>query len=47
MIDDREEDVGKMIMGDDGTGAGIRIPAMLIGKSSGKILKDFAVTSDT
>jgi hypothetical protein len=47
VIDDREENVDKMIMGDDGTGAGIRIPAMLIGKSSGKILKDFAVTSDT
>lgn len=34
-------------MGDDGTGTGIRIPAMLIGKESGKILKDFAVTSDS
>ena len=47
VIDDREEDVDQMIMGDDGTGSGIRIPAMLIGKSNGKILKDFAVTSDT
>ena len=34
-------------MGDDGTGTGIRIPSMLIGKESGKILKDFAVTSDS
>lgn len=34
-------------MGDDGTGMGIRIPAMLIGKDSGKILKDYAVTSDS
>lgn len=28
-------------MSDDGTGTGIRIPAMLIGKKDGKILKDF------
>ena len=32
-------------MGDDGTGTGIRIPAMLIGKESGKLLKDFAIVS--
>lgn len=47
VIDDRDEDITNIIMGDDGTGTGIRIPAMLIGKSSGKILKDFAVTSDS
>ena len=47
VIDDRDEDISNVIMGDDGTGTGIRIPAMLIGKSSGKILKDFAVTSDS
>ena len=29
-------------MGDDGTGIGIRIPSMLIGKTDGQILKDFA-----
>lgn len=28
-------------MSDDGTGTGIRIPAMLIGKKEGQILKDF------
>ena len=28
-------------MSDDGTGAGIRIPSLLIGKESGQILKDF------
>ena len=47
VIDDREENITNVIMGDDGTGMGIRIPAMLIGKDTGKILKDFAVTSDT
>ena len=47
VVDDREENISNVIMGDDGTGMGIRIPAMLIGKDSGKILKDFAVTSDS
>lgn len=47
VIDDRQEDIENVIMGDDGTGMGIRIPSMLIGKDSGKILKDFAVTADT
>ena len=47
VIDDRDEDISNVIMGDDGTGTGIRIPAMLIGKTSGKILKDFTVTSDS
>lgn len=47
VIDDREENITNVIMGDDGTGTGIRIPAMLIGKESGKILKDFAVKSDS
>jgi hypothetical protein len=47
VIDDREEIITNVIMGDDGTGTGIRIPSMLIGKDSGKILKDFAVTSDS
>lgn len=47
VIDDREENISNVIMGDDGTGMGIRIPSMLIGKDSGKILKDFAVMSDS
>jgi hypothetical protein len=28
-------------MSDDGTGTGIRIPSMLIGRKDGQILKDF------
>lgn len=46
VIDDREENITNVIMGDDGTGTGIRIPSMLIGKDTGKILKDFTVTTD-
>jgi len=41
IIDDTNEDVTKVIMSDDGTGTGIRIPAMLIGRKEGQILKDF------
>ena len=41
IIDDTQEDIKKVIMSDDGTGTGIRIPAMLIGRKDGQILKDF------
>jgi len=47
VIDDRDENITNVIMGDDGTGTGIRIPSMLIGKETGKRLKDFTVNSDT
>ena len=35
IIDDHQEKINKVIMSDDGTGAGIRIPSLLIGKESG------------
>jgi len=41
VIDDNYEDVSNIIMSDDGTGTGIRIPSMLIGRSDGEILKNF------
>jgi hypothetical protein len=41
IIDDSSEDIRDVIMSDDGTGAGIRIPSMLISKKDGKLLKDF------
>jgi hypothetical protein len=41
IIDDQNEDIKHVIMSDDGTGTGIRIPAMIIGKKDGQILKDF------
>lgn len=41
IIDENEEDIENVIMSDDGTGGGIRIPSMLIGKTDGKKLIDF------
>jgi hypothetical protein len=46
VVDERVEDVTGVIMSDDGTGTGIRIPSMLIGKDSGKILEDFVMEND-
>ena len=46
IIDDKDfEDARNVIMSDDGTGAGIRIPSMLISKSDGEILKNFLIHS--
>jgi len=42
VIDNVYENITNVIMGDDGTGTGIRIPSMLIGKDDGKILREFA-----
>jgi hypothetical protein len=41
IVDDSEEDIENVIMSDDGTGGGIRIPSMLIGKTDGKKLIDY------
>ena len=41
IIDDSDEVIENVIMSDDGTGGGIRIPSMLVGKSDGKKLIDF------
>ncbi len=41
VVDDAEEDVDNIIMSDDGTGGGIRIPSMLVGKTDGKKLMEF------
>lgn len=45
VIDNRLEDITDVIMGDDGTGLGIRIPSMLIGKNSGAVLKEYALSN--
>ena len=42
VVDNQVENVKNVIMGDDGTGTGIRIPSMLIGKSDGEALIEFA-----
>ena len=48
VIDDNGvEDVNDIVMSDDGTGAGIRIPSMLISKSDGAKLIDFLKTASS
>jgi len=42
VIDNIHENITNVIMGDDGTGTGIRIPSMLIGTEDGAKLRDFA-----
>ena len=41
IIDSTDQNIENVIMSDDGTGGGIRIPAMLISKDDGKKLIDF------
>lgn len=41
IIDSKNEDITDLILSDDGTGQGIRIPAMLINKHEGELLKNF------
>lgn len=46
VADNEREEVKNVIMGDDGTGTGIRIPSMLIGKEHGALLIDAAKKDD-
>ena len=46
IIDDTDENIESVIMSDDGTGGGIRIPSMLIGKTDGRKLIDFLQRAD-
>lgn len=41
IIDNTDEEIENVIMSDDGTGGGIRIPSMLISKKDGQKLIDF------
>lgn len=41
LIDNSDEEIENIVMSDDGTGGGIRIPSMLIGKAEGKKLIDW------
>ena len=41
IIDNRPEMIDEILMSDDGTGGGIRIPSMLIGATDGKALIDW------
>lgn len=41
IIDSSDENVENVVMSDDGTGGGIRIPSMLVSYTDGKKLLDF------
>jgi hypothetical protein len=45
VVDHSDEDIGDIVMSDDRTGAGIRIPSMLISKKDGQKLIDFLNTA--
>lgn len=42
IIDSKNENITNVQMSDDGTGAGIRIPAVMIGRADGEKLKEYA-----
>lgn len=45
VVDSTDEDINTIVMSDDGSGAGIRIPSMLISKADGAKLVDFLKTA--
>lgn len=45
IVDSKKEDVSKIVMSDDGSGAGLRIPSMLISYEDGQKLIDFFKTA--
>ena len=45
IVDDSEENISNVVMSDDGTGGGIRIPSMIISKRDGLVLMDFLKTA--
>lgn len=47
IVDDHAEDITTVLMSDDGTGGGIRIPSMLIGKTHGANLMDWLEAAST
>ena len=47
IIDSRRENITEVVLSDDGTGAGIRIPAMLINKKQGQALIDYYNSQET
>jgi hypothetical protein len=46
IVDNTNEDVDRVIMSDDTTGTGIKIPSMLIGKADGMKIKSFIADHD-
>mmetsp|Transcript_13087 Transcript_13087/g.22086 ORF Transcript_13087/g.22086 Transcript_13087/m.22086 type:complete len:415 (+) Transcript_13087:46-1290(+) len=47
VVDDSEENIDEIIMSDDGTGAGLRIPSLLVSKRDGLKLIDFIETASS
>jgi hypothetical protein len=45
IIDTQSENVSSVILSDDGTGAGIEIPSMLINAKQGQLLKNYLLTA--
>jgi len=45
VIDSSDEPIKEVVMADDGTGSGIRIPSMLMSKADGQVLVDFIKTA--
>ena len=45
VVDNTDEDIESIVMSDDGTGAGLRIPSMLVSKKDGQKLIDFLSTA--
>ena len=45
VIDNTDEDIETLVMSDDGSGAGIRIPSMIISKKDGIKLLDYLATA--
>lgn len=46
IVDNKKEDISKIVMSDDGSGAGLRIPSMLISHEDGEKLIKFMKESD-
>lgn len=47
VVDNSDENIEDIVMSDDGTGAGIRMPSLLISKQDGLKLIDFLQTADS
>ena len=45
VIDDKAESINNVLMSDDGTGGGIRIPSMLISKPDGQIILNWLASA--
>lgn len=44
VVDNKNENITQILMSDDGTGGGIRIPSMLIGRKDGEKILDWLAT---